>query len=171
MSIKIAIPMFLFLANAAFAQTADLAYHASGLHVSAAAGTPDAGLTFNRFVEEVLNRKNTAAATDYFAPLFRHHSLPEELQPVPVEAYASWQKTFNKAFPDARWTIDYVSVKDDVISYHLTMHATHQGNYAGVAATGRAVTTTETGIMRLENGKIVECWATFDDYRLIQAIR
>ena len=163
--------MFLLLANLAAAETADLVYQPSVAPDRTTATGADARTTFHRFVGDVLNGRQTAAATQYFAPLFRHHSLPEELQPVPVEAYQAWQTSFNQAFPDAHWSIDFVTVNNDIVSYHLTMKATHQGPYAGVAATGRAVTATETGIMRLENGKIVECWATFDDQALLRTIR
>ncbi len=46
----------------------------------------------------------------------------------------------------------------------------HQGEFLGVAPTGREVIWTETHVGRFEHGKLVEHWGDSDDLGLMQQI-
>jgi steroid delta-isomerase-like uncharacterized protein/uncharacterized protein (TIGR02246 family) len=52
-----------------------------------------------------------------------------------------------------------------------TMHATHVGEYAGVAPTGRAVEARGVDMLRIEHGRLVEAWVIASDADLEKQIR
>ena len=52
----------------------------------------------------------------------------------------------------------------------IASRGTHQGEFMGIAPTGREVTWTETHVGRFENGKLVEHWGNSDDLGMMQQI-
>jgi predicted ester cyclase len=71
-----------------------------------------------------------------------------------------------RAFPDYRWEIQRVLVDEPWLAVHLADRGTHLGPWRGAAPTGRAVTTDEFAMYRLEAGRIAEVWVTADNARL-----
>jgi steroid delta-isomerase-like uncharacterized protein len=75
-----------------------------------------------------------------------------------------------KAFPDLRM-VEADSVKeDDKIALRWLLSGTHQGQFMGVAATGRRVEAMGMDIVRVAGGKIVEHWGEFDVMGLLRQI-
>jgi predicted ester cyclase len=70
------------------------------------------------------------------------------------------------AFPDYRWEIQRILVDDPWIAVHFVDTGTHLGPWRGVPPTGRAVSTDEFAMYRLEQGRIAEVWVTADNARL-----
>ncbi len=66
------------------------------------------------------------------------------------------------AFTDARITVDDQIAEGDKVATRWTARGTHTGEIAGIAGTGRDVTVTGLTISRLEDGRIVEDWTTWD---------
>jgi predicted ester cyclase len=64
------------------------------------------------------------------------------------------------AFPDKRTTIEHIVAEGDLVVTHTTTTATHQGEYYGVAPTGRRVSFQEMLICRIAGGLIAESWQT-----------
>ena len=60
------------------------------------------------------------------------------------------------AVPDLRVTIDGQVSEGDMLVSRYTAHGTHEGDYRGVAPTGKPVTYSVVSIHRFANGKIVE---------------
>jgi hypothetical protein len=63
---------------------------------------------------------------------------------------------------DRRWR-----ARDDVKTYH----GTHQGEFLGVAPTGRKIQFETVDVMRVRNGKIAEHWGVANLFSLMQAAR
>ena len=124
---------------------------------------------FRRFVEEVLNKGNANAADQFFAPTLVEHILPPYI-PGTLDGFKAWLMMFHSAFPDGKWIIDFITGAGDIVAHHKSMVGTHKGEYLGVAATGKQVTTQETGIIRFKNGKMVEFWSTFDDFGIARQL-
>jgi predicted ester cyclase len=74
------------------------------------------------------------------------------------------------AFPDVHYTVENAVAEGDLAAGHVTVRGTHQGEFLGVAPTGREVTWTETYVGRFEHGKLVEHWGDSDDLGLMQQI-
>lgn len=106
--------------------------------------------------EAVLNQGKLAVIDEIFAPYFIDHSTPDQGDgPAGVRDYFTQVRA---GFPDITVTIEALVAEDHQIAVRTTWRGTHQGNYDGVAPTGRQVTRTMLQIFRIENGKIVEEW-------------
>jgi predicted ester cyclase len=75
------------------------------------------------------------------------------------------------AFPDLHAGIDDLIAEDDQVVARLTFTGTHQGEFRGIAPTGRAITFSAIRIYRLADGKIVGSWAVQDALGLISQLK
>jgi predicted ester cyclase len=123
---------------------------------------------FRRMIEEVWNKRNLDAADELFAPDATSPSAPQ-LPPGP-EGVKMIAGMFLQAFPDLQITIDKLVASGDRVAGRLIERATHQGDFMGIAPTGKAVEFTEMGLLRIENGKIAESWYEVDMMGLMQQI-
>lgn len=71
-------------------------------------------------------------------------------------------KNFLSVFPDAEMRIDDIFASEDKAVYRWTGTGTHQGEFLGIAPTGKRVTIQGITIARVENGQVVETWRQFD---------
>ncbi|HKT79806.1 MAG TPA: ester cyclase [Vicinamibacterales bacterium] len=86
------------------------------------------------------------------------HFLPPGL-PQGVEGARLFYQSFLAAFPDARMTIDDFVAEADTVATRYSLEGTHQGEFMGVAPTGRHVTVSGISILRFnDDGKCVERW-------------
>jgi predicted ester cyclase len=123
---------------------------------------------FTRMINGLFNDKNMASADELFAPDATVPSIPGTL-PGP-EGARQIASMFLSAFPDLQVSIDYVVAEGDRVFGRMTERATHQGTFFGIPSTQRAVEFTEMGIVRIEDGKIVESWFDLDMFGLMMQI-
>jgi steroid delta-isomerase-like uncharacterized protein len=77
-------------------------------------------------------------------------------KPISREEAIEKAKRLHRAFPDINFSIEeLIAVGDKVICRYI-MRGTHQGEFAGIPATGNKVEISGIMIGRIENGKIVE---------------
>ena len=69
---------------------------------------------------------------------------------------------FLQAFPDFYWRVDDQVAEEDKVTTRYTLGGTHQGEFFGVPATGKRVEISGINIDRVEGGKVVEEWASYD---------
>ena len=62
------------------------------------------------------------------------------------------------AFPDLHISLDELIAEDNSVFVRSTMTGTHDGEYKGIAPTGRNVATDCAEVYRLADGKIVGYW-------------
>jgi len=135
---------------------------------------PDIGATernkaiVRQFVDEVINRGNigslkTFVAADHVShePIGDHYG-PEGIR-IGLAGYRA-------AFPDLTVTIDDLVAEGDRVVRRFTAQGTHAGHFMGIVPTGRIVTVTGIWIDRLEGGKLVESWFSFDALGLLMQI-
>ena len=89
--------------------------------------------------------------------------------PVPdLERVERGAAAMSLAFPDLR-TVEADSVKEgDRVAFRWLLSGTHEGEFMGVAPTGRRVEAMGMDIVRLEDGEIVEHWGEFDAVGLLR---
>ena len=80
------------------------------------------------------------------------------------------ERSFAAAFPDIVRTIEDLVAEGDKIVARTSLVGTHQGQFQGIAATGREVRITALAIYRVENGKITESWVEADFLGLMAQI-
>lgn len=74
------------------------------------------------------------------------------------------------AFPDMRHEIEDLFATNDKVVLRGRIVGTQQGDFQGIAATGRAVVIGQIVIFRLEDGRIVEYWEQADFLGMMQQL-
>ncbi len=122
-----------------------------------------------RFVEEVMNAGNPAAADEFIAPILVVHN------PVPGQAPGreGFKQTFARlrdAFPDLHFTIEDLLADGDKVMIRSTYRGTHRGELLGFPATGKPVAVMGIDLLRFADGKIVEHWGTYDQMDMLHQL-
>jgi uncharacterized protein YhfF len=79
-----------------------------------------------------------------------------------AEEACALHQTLTTAFPDLHTDIEDLIAERDRVVARLSFRGTHQGEFRGIAPTGRAVRFTAIRIYRIADCKIVESWASQD---------
>jgi steroid delta-isomerase-like uncharacterized protein len=103
-----------------------------------------------RYVEEPWNKGNVDALDEFCGPNFNLEGLGA------VEAFKGVITDFRKGFPDLHFTVEEVIAEGGKVAYRWTARGTHQGEYEGIAPTGKPITATGITIIRIVDGKVVE---------------
>ncbi len=114
-----------------------------------------------RFFEEVWNKGNVGETEAFLAPKFVSHNTLDVRIVGPGE-YGRAVTDYRGAFPDLHTTLEDVLVDGDRVVVRGTDRGTHRGDFMGLPASGREVTTTWIEIFRMENGKAAEGWLESD---------
>ncbi|HUF00439.1 MAG TPA: ester cyclase [Anaerolineales bacterium] len=77
---------------------------------------------------------------------------------------------YRNAFPDVHFTIDDEIAEGDKVVTRWTAHGTHQGELAGIPATGKSSTVTGITVNRFVDGKVAESWGIFDQFGMMQQL-
>jgi steroid delta-isomerase-like uncharacterized protein len=112
--------------------------------------------------EQLVNRKNYAAADAQLAADFVDHGAPPGRPNRGPEAAKSAMHALHAAMPDVRVTLEDVVGEGDRVAVRATWRGTHTGPLFGVAPTGKPVVLTGMVFWRVSDGRIVERWATVD---------
>lgn len=75
-----------------------------------------------------------------------------------------------RTYPDIHLTVEDVIAERDKVVGRTTVTATHQGEFMGVAPTGKSVTYNEIFIFRFADGRVVETWGVVDVYSQMKQI-
>lgn len=78
---------------------------------------------------------------------------------------------FRSALAVSEVVMDQVIAGPGCVVVRWTLHATHVGDYAGTAPTGRAVEARGVDVLRIENGRLAEAWVISNDADLEKQIR
>ncbi len=112
------------------------------------------------FIEEVWNLKKLERADDFFAPQATSPDAP--MLPPGGAGVKVIAGMFFEAFPDFHMEIDFLAAEGDRVAAHFVQGGTHTGPLFGIPATGNTVSFGEMGLLRLENGKVVESFYNTD---------
>src|SRR5687768_8248188 len=124
---------------------------------------------YRRWFEEVVSRGDLDLADELLAPDYLLH-FPGLPGPVDAETHKGLVLAFRAGFPDWKETIDDVIAEGDKVVVRVTGRGTHEGEFQGIPASGRAVSATGIGIARIEGGRIAEAWAAYDALGLMQQL-
>jgi len=114
-----------------------------------------------RWFEEVLNKRDLAAIGDFIAPTYVGHApgAPDVKGP---DGFRQRLTALHTAFPDLSETIEDIIAEGDKVVVRNTLRGTHRGDFMGIAPTGKLVTWTTIGILRIVNSKFEEGWIMSD---------
>ena len=86
------------------------------------------------------------------------------------EAQRQLTASIRRGFPNIQFTIEDRFSGGDKLCVLWTARVTHQGEYMGIPATGRAVEVSGISIHRFEGGKIRESWDAVDNLGMMQQL-
>jgi predicted ester cyclase len=87
-----------------------------------------------------------------------------------AEAAKQGAANLRRGFPDVISTIEDLIAEEDKVVARWRSHATHRGDYMGIAPSGKEVEFTGISFYRMEEGKIAQSWNIEDHLGLMQQI-
>src|SRR5579864_2282317 len=132
--------------------------------------TEDNKALVRRWVEEVVNQKgNLTVIDELFSPDFIDYTNPPDWTPG-REGHRQIIALYHTAFPDFHFAIEHEVAEGDMVVIRGTYHFTHEGEFFGIAPTGKQVISTGTHLFRLAEGKLVEHWCNNDDLGVMRQL-
>ena len=80
-----------------------------------------------------------------------------------VEDLKQFFVMLRSGFPDFQATMEDLLAEGDKVALRFTFRGTHQGEFLGIAPTGKQVTMVGIDIFRIADGRIVELWGQEED--------
>ena len=118
---------------------------------------------------EIVNQKNPDLIEECYPPDFVWHGPDQDIRGYELAKQLS--STFLAAFPDAQITDEDVIAEGEKVVRRYTTHATHLGETEMFGPpTGRQIELKGITIHRIEGGKIVEEWESFDNLSMMKQL-
>ena len=119
------------------------------------------------YSEDFWNKQNIAAFEKYYADGFIAHSGSGDQN---MEQYKGLCQAYFTSFPDLHITTDLLVAEGDKVTKVWTANSTHQGEFLGIAATGKRIVVKGIEVFRIADGKIAEIWASMDNLGMLQQL-
>ncbi len=113
---------------------------------------------------------NTELVRRYFQARWndKDFAIVDELTPTAnAPEHKAWLKAQHDALGDTHLTIEELIADGDRVALRWQLTAIHQGEYLGVAPTGKPVTFHGLALVRVEDGKIVSDVAYGDQLEVL----
>ena len=114
-----------------------------------------------RWFEDLFSRGDLDAADEILSAEFVDHLTHEDERGL--EELKQYVTMYRTAFPDIQDTVEVIVAEGDKVVIRWTSRGTNEGEFMGVAPTGRHVTFTGMRLFRIAENKIVESWVNIDE--------
>jgi steroid delta-isomerase-like uncharacterized protein len=123
-----------------------------------------------RLYEEVWNERKLELVDQLLSPSHALHEPSASGSQVGPQAYKTTITRFLTGLPDLRFTIqDLISERNKLVVSWL-LSGTHSGEFYGMAATNKKISVEGITIHQIENGKILESYASWDRLGLMRQL-
>lgn len=113
---------------------------------------------------EAGNRNDLEAFDRILAPDFvRHCEATPEVNVTSCEEFKQFYRETATTFPDQQMTIETLVAEGDRVAFWGTFSGTQEGPMGPFPPTGKRLESQIAGMFRLEAGRIVELWVTWDN--------
>ena len=109
---------------------------------------------------------NNYIAEDYV----RHCQATPELIIESLGAFKEFIKMDRKSIPDQKLIVKMLVAEDNSVAFWATYIGTQTGQMGPFPPTGKSAELDFSGVHRLENGKIVETWLTWDNITILSQL-
>lgn len=124
----------------------------------------------DRIWDEVVENGEMAVVDEVTSDDYVLHT-PGAPQPIRgPEGLKQYKRVLRAAFPDLSVTIEDRIVGEDAVVDRYTLRGTHEGEFEGVPPTGNEIELRGINIHYLEDGRLVENVAEFDDLDLMHQL-
>jgi steroid delta-isomerase-like uncharacterized protein len=127
----------------------------------------------NIAAQERLGKAISSGNLDELSRVFAPNVIDHDPAPDQGAGPAGFQQfftTLRSAFPDLNIKGETVVTDDDHVAIAYTITGTQQGDFLGVAPTGKHVSARGMQIARFEGGKIVERWGSSDELGILKQL-
>jgi predicted ester cyclase len=111
-----------------------------------------------------------ALVEEVVSPRFTSHDWPEG-GAIGPQGFRNFYSAIRSALPDARYAVDDMVAEGDRVVVRWRLLGTHEGDFRGIAPTGRAIVLEGIAIYRVEGGKLMERWVVSDLHGVLEEIR
>jgi len=108
-----------------------------------------------RFVDLWYTDGSTEELRGLVAPDYVHHAPGADLS---FDQFAGQLEAIRASLTEPEWEVVHAVADGDLVAVYVTFAGTHTGEFLGVAATGRRVTTAGACFLRVADGRIAEDW-------------
>jgi steroid delta-isomerase-like uncharacterized protein len=124
-----------------------------------------------RALDEVWNQRKDTVIDELTAPnaTFHDPNVPGGQFTGP-QGLKQFVQIYQAAFPDVHITINDQIAEGDKVVTRWTAVGTHKGELMGIAPTNKRATVAGVDIDRYQDGKVVEAWASYDMFGLLQQL-
>jgi predicted ester cyclase len=74
------------------------------------------------------------------------------------------------AFPDLYIAVEKLIADEDTVAFAYTVTGTHQGDFQGIAPTGKRIKARGVQLSRFENGLMVERWGSSGELGILKQL-
>jgi len=124
----------------------------------------------NIAAQEHLAGNINAGNVDVAVQTFAENALDHDPAPGQGAGRAGFKTFFTAlttAFPDAHIEPAHLVANDDNVAIAYTLTGTHEGEFHGLAPTGKTIEVRGMQIARFENAEIVERWGSSDELGIL----
>jgi steroid delta-isomerase-like uncharacterized protein len=118
-----------------------------------AAATERNKALYRRFIQEVFNEERVEALTSMLSKAYILQDAPDD-GPSGADAVKQVVRQYRTAFPDLQISIEEVVAEGDAVCARSVLRGTHQGQFMGIAATGRSVSMTSLSLVHIVDGRL-----------------
>jgi len=115
-----------------------------------------------RVLVDLFEKGNLEAAGELINPDFVNHEAPPD-KPQGPEGLKETINWLHGLWGPMRADVEDMICEDDKVVARVTMHGRHIGEFLGKPPTGKAFSTQQIHIWRLEDDKVIEHWSVRDD--------
>jgi steroid delta-isomerase-like uncharacterized protein len=108
----------------------------------------------HRFYQEVINARNLDALDQLLKPDGVDHTFGSQS----VEQAKQFFGMVYQAFPDLHAEVHDVIAEGELVASRVTYTGTHQGEFLGIPATGKQITTNGIALIRIQDSRQAEHW-------------
>jgi steroid delta-isomerase-like uncharacterized protein len=116
------------------------------------------------------NKGDFEAFKEVVAPEYAFYTPSRNTKPMSREETIEMGKMLHKSFPDVNFSIEELIAGGDKVVSRYIMRGTHQGEWAGIPATGNKVEISGFIVHRIEKGKVVEDREDWDSLGTMQQL-
>jgi steroid delta-isomerase-like uncharacterized protein len=100
----------------------------------------------------------------------RHCQATPEAKVESLDDFKALLSEWDQQFPDAEVRLDLIAAEGDLVAFYGPYSGTHTGQMGAFPATGKKMAAQCAGFHRLEEGKIVETWVTWDNVAVLSQL-
>jgi len=126
-------------------------------------------ITAQQRMGEAINSGDLDALDDVMSPdVVDHDPAPD--QGAGPEGFKQFFTMMRSAFPDLHVEVEHLVADDENVAFAYRVTGTHEGDFQGIAPTGKRIAARGLQISRFADGRITERWGSSDEAGIMKQL-